>query len=139
MSVPSKSSRAPALKILIVDDYADGAEALAVLLTVLGHAACVASDAADALRSFDHFKPDFTFIDIGLPAIDSIRLAQALRTRSDEHKSWLIALTGYSGVEAVGVSLETGFDYYLAKPVSIEHLSKLLGDAHAGDEPTDSI
>jgi DNA-binding response OmpR family regulator len=65
-------------KIIVVDDYADAADALAVLLTLSGHTVRIAATAADAVNLFDNFLPDVCFIEIATPDMDGCALARSL-------------------------------------------------------------
>jgi CheY-like chemotaxis protein len=129
MSASFESLSARVLKILIVDDDVYGTDALALLLTMLGHIAHVATSAADALGSFDDLQPDLCLIEIGISDGDGYQLARSLRTRPHGQHSCLVALTGYGSAEDVRASLAAGFDHHVMKPVSIERMSQLFAGA----------
>ena len=56
-----------ALRVLIVDDNADAADALAAFLEIEGCDSRVASDPLEALELLGDFAPEVAVLDIGLP------------------------------------------------------------------------
>src|SRR6266545_4933073 len=56
-------------RILVVDDDADGAETLAIVLRSAGHDVRVASDGPAALDVAIDFRPDVVFLDVGMPGM----------------------------------------------------------------------
>src|SRR6185312_16075152 len=58
---------APRRRVLIVDDNADAAQTLALLVRNWGHEVAVARDGQDALDKAGTLEPDVALVDIGLP------------------------------------------------------------------------
>src|SRR5262245_15745220 len=56
----------PKLRVLVVEDNADCADSMALLLNLFGHEVAVARDFASALQSVTDHSPDVVFLDIGL-------------------------------------------------------------------------
>lgn len=127
-SVPETAgeSAGAKLRIMIVDDNADAAEALATLLELEGHSVFTENDALAALERARAERPPVLLLDIGLPVMDGYELATRLRANSATASSTLIALTGYGQDEDRRRSREAGFDHHLVKPVDPEVLSSLL-------------
>jgi PAS domain S-box-containing protein len=90
---------APAKRILVVDDNADAAESLAILLALQGHETRVALSGAEALEAAGAFRPE------------------AIR---------LVALTGYGRPEDRQRTRQAGFDDHLVKPVDLAALTRAL-------------
>jgi two-component system CheB/CheR fusion protein len=111
-------------RILVVDDNADAASMLEVLLTMDDHQIRTAFNGRDALEKADEFEPDTAILDIGLPDIDGHKLAKRLREQLPE--IYLIALSGWGQTEDLRRSDEAGFNHHLVKPVDVEELKKLL-------------
>ena len=59
-----------ALRILVVDDYQDCADSLAMLLESSGHVVKTAYDGASAIVLAHEFKPNIVLLDIALPEMD---------------------------------------------------------------------
>jgi CheY-like chemotaxis protein len=111
-------------QVLIVDDNADAAMSLAMLLELEDIVAACVGDAEAALRFVQDTKPALLLIDIGLPGMNGYELAKALRRMPSLAGSTLIALTGR---EEDAASLEgTGFDQFWTKPFDPK---KLLSEA----------
>jgi CheY-like chemotaxis protein len=109
-----------ARRVLVVDDNADAAEMLALLLTRHGHRAEVADDGPSALEAFERFQPDVALVDIGLPSIDGRELARELDRRA-RGRLLLVAVTGQPGD-----ARDTSFTHYLLKPVATRTLLAVL-------------
>ena len=114
------------LKVLIVDDIDDTAEASAEFVRSLGHEVAVASNGTTALELFQKFQPDLALIDIGLPGMSGYELARRLRELPGTEKVSLVAITGYAREEDRKASAEAGFDLHLVKPVDTIRLKRLL-------------
>jgi PAS domain S-box-containing protein len=115
-------------RVLIVDDNADAAHSLALLLRVWGNDVSVAHDGPEALESVKSQKPEVIFLDIGLPGMDGYQVARRLRELEDINISLLVAMTGYGQDEDRCRSREAGFDSHLVKPVEPETIRDLLAN-----------
>ncbi|HEY3319089.1 MAG TPA: PAS domain S-box protein [Planctomycetota bacterium] len=123
----AKQIASHAHRILIIEDNADAAESLRMLLAVLGHnVACAASGAAGLERARD-FQPDVVLCDIGLPGgMDGYDVARAIRADREMASTYLIALTGYGQEDDRRKAREAGFDHHLTKPADPDSLERLL-------------
>ena len=63
------------LRILIVDDFADNARMLKVLLKNEGHEARIASDGPEAIAAANLQKPHVVLLDLTLPGMSGIEVA----------------------------------------------------------------
>jgi signal transduction histidine kinase/DNA-binding response OmpR family regulator len=113
-------------RILVVDDNADAAESLALLLQIAGHEVQSCHDGPAALAAAQAFQPDIILLDIGLPGMDGHEVARRLRAQKEFEKVLLVALTGYGQDEDQRRSREAGFDHHLVKPVEPEALFALF-------------
>jgi signal transduction histidine kinase/DNA-binding response OmpR family regulator len=117
------------MRILIVDDNADAAHSLAMLLETGGHEIRLCYEGKSALQEAESFCPDVVLLDIGLPGMDGLQVAQGLRNRPLQPQPILVALTGYGQAEDQRRSREAGFDHHLVKPADPETLMALLASA----------
>jgi CheY-like chemotaxis protein len=120
-------SAMPSLRVLIIDDDADNAASLAMLLQISGYeaeATCCGTAAERAVRAH---SPDVLFIDIGLPGEDGYAVAKRLRPLFAT-KPLLVALTGHAPESFRRRSLEEGFDHHLLKPAEPTDILRLLQD-----------
>jgi len=116
-------------RILVVDDNADGAQSLAVLLRLLGNDVEVASDGPEALARTPVHRPELVFLDIGLPEMDGYQVCRTLRATPWGGRIMIVALTGWGQDEDRRKSREAGFDVHLVKPLDYDALMKVLADA----------
>jgi DNA-binding response OmpR family regulator len=115
------------LRILLVEDDADAANSMAVVLRLYGYDVVVALDSPTALQIADNYPPDVVLLDIGMPKMDGWQVAKALRQRRTKPRPLIIAITGYGYKAARLRSYEAGIDVHLVKPVDPAELVNLLG------------
>ena len=120
------SRRAGASSVLVVDDNADAAASLALLLEAEGYRVEVEHAPRPALRRVLDNTPDACILDIGLPDMDGRELARRIRADLKERTPLLIALTGYGSDADRQAALDAGFDHYLVKPANMRQLAGLL-------------
>ncbi len=113
-------------RILLVDDNVDFATSLALLLQNLGHEVRIAHDAPQALETARELKPEFAFLDLGLPQISGHELARALRAQPECASTVLIALSGWGQAGDRQRSQEAGFAMHLVKPVELQSVQAVL-------------
>ena len=110
--------------LTIVDDNADAAQSLAVLLRAQGHTVNVFEDGVRTLASSDIAHTQAFILDIGLPDMTGYELAR--RLRREHPKATFIALTGYGQARDRDLSKQAGFDHHLVKPVEFRALADIL-------------
>ncbi|MBQ5939790.1 ATP-binding protein [Massilia sp. AB1] len=113
--------------ILIADDNADAAESLAWLLRSEGASVQVAHDGAQALRLFNARPARIAVLDLGMPEMSGLEVAQVLSRRVP--RPFLVAVTGRGRKEDRLASFEAGFNEHLTKPVAPQQLIELLRQA----------
>ena len=116
-------------RLLIVEDHADLAESLAILLRLDDHEVRIAQDGRAALQTLNEFKPDVVLLDVSLPGMDGYQVARRMREEASESNLTIIALSGYDQKEDHRKSKQAGCDAHLVKPVHPKVLRKLLGAA----------
>jgi two-component system CheB/CheR fusion protein len=126
MTTPSGNPAVSAHRVLVVDDNADAANSLAMLLQRLRQDVRTAYNGADALAEADHFGPQVVFLDLGLPDLGGYEVARRLRTRPALKGALLVALTGFGEEETRQRAEDAGFDRHLVKPVELEVIQGLL-------------
>ena len=120
------SGAAPGMRVLVVDDNLDAAEALAMALGMFGCATRIAHTASDALALVPAFAPATVLLDIGLPDLNGYELARRMRALPGGPGLTLIATTGWGQDKDRQRAFEAGFDHHLTKPVDVEQLRGLL-------------
>ena len=71
-------------RILIVEDHADSAEFLRLLLEPEGYIVQVAASGQQARESLTSFKPEIILMDVMLPDVEGLDLLRELRAASPE-------------------------------------------------------
>jgi signal transduction histidine kinase len=119
-------SVAEGMRVLVVDDNLDAAEALSMALGMAGCDTRMAYTANAALAIAPAFGPDAVLLDIGLPDLNGYELARRLRRLPGGAGLTLIATTGWGQDKDRQRAFEAGCDHHLTKPVDMEKLKGLL-------------
>ena len=115
-----------ALRVLVVDDNKDAADALVALLLTEGYRARAAYSGQSAIDEADTVRPDVVLLDIGMPGTSGFDVARALRDYRRAPKPVIVAVTGASEPSDKLAARMAGFDHYLVKPVEFRALVALL-------------
>jgi len=126
-ALPYPAAPTASLRVLVVDDNVDAADALRFVLEHAGHRVRLAHDGPSALAAAAADPPQLVLLDIGLPGMDGYTVAARLR-EAGHHRAALVAITGYGQEEDLRRSREAGFDHHLVKPCDGARLRKLLAD-----------
>lgn len=105
--------------ILVVDDEPAIVEIVRDYLTDVGYRVSTARSGDDAMRQIRAMVPDLIVLDLGLPGIDGLDVARAVRQMS---RVPIIMLTARGDEADRVVGLELGADDYLVKPFSPREL-----------------
>jgi signal transduction histidine kinase/CheY-like chemotaxis protein len=116
----------PGRRILVVDDNRDAARMLTLMLNKHGFVCREAFNGPSALELAEEFAPDAFLLDLGLPGMNGLELAQAIRRIPCFHDSLLIAVSGWDKEEDRRRTRDAGFDHHFAKPVAFGELQMLL-------------
>lgn len=119
------------LRWMVVDDNADAADSMALLLRASGQQAFACHDPFSALAAYAARRPQAVMLDIGLPGIDGYELLRRLRSEAGGAPLFAAALTGYCQPSDQARSRAAGFDRHLVKPLAPEALSKLIDEAQS--------
>ena len=114
------------LRIMIVDDNADAALMLAMLLEAGEHIITVEHSSYRALERARQNLPQVCLLDIGLPDLDGYELAGRLRELDETRSATLIAVTGYGQQNDRKRAAAAGFAHHLIKPIDTVRLTAIL-------------
>ena len=124
----------PIRRILVVDDSEDSADAMAMLLGSMGHETQTAADGIAAVQLAETFRPHVILMDIGMPRMDGLEAARAIRTYGWGRDVVIIALSGWGRTIDIEEAKEAGCDLHLTKPVRPNDLLRALDTSRAADE-----
>jgi signal transduction histidine kinase/ActR/RegA family two-component response regulator len=150
-AVPSDEGAQPAIagelagvRMLVVDDEADGRDMLAHLLATHGARVIAVGSAEEALASLEADTPDILVSDIGMPRVDGYELMRRMR-RSDRPALRglpAIALTAFARLGDADKARAAGYSAHIAKPVEpgelIMAVRKLTAKVRPSGDPIDA-
>jgi len=107
-------------KIVVVEDEAELAAAIAARLRSEGHCVDIAGDGPQAVRLITASQPDAVVLDVMLPGFDGLEVCRRIQR---DRAVPVIMLTARGSETDLVVGLEVGADDYLAKPFSMRELT----------------
>ena len=116
-----KVGAARPLRVLVVEDSVDAAEALGLQLREWGYNYRICACGNEALELVPYFRPNVVLIDIGLPDMSGWELARYL-----PGNAVLIAVSARGEDEDFRRSQHAGIVYHLVKPAYQRQLRELL-------------
>ena len=114
MSEKSKAS------ILLVEDEENLHEALKLNLELEGYSVSSAVDGSEALKAVDQEYFDLVILDVMLPEVDGITVAETIRVHNNQVPILILSAKNTSADRVLG--LKKGADDYLTKPFNLEEL-----------------
>jgi CheY-like chemotaxis protein len=114
------------IRVLIIDDNADAADSLAMLLELLGFQVRVASDGATGLRVAAEWEPRCVLLDIRMPGMNGYEVAHRLRAIPGLGSVKIVALSAFSDASHINRLADTGFDHFFVKPADPEAVFAFL-------------
>lgn len=115
------------IHILVVEDDAEVANLLVLILQERGASVALAGDFDSALASLQSSQADIVVSDIGLPGKDGYALMRHIRAAQDRFSRVpAIALTAFGREEDRQAALAAGFDVHMAKPLQPQKLVALI-------------
>ncbi len=99
-----------------MDDHEGNRQGFAAVFSRAGFQVLQAADGAEAVRAAREHRPDAILMDIGMPGMDGVQAAQAIKSDSATAPIPIIALTGQSLIRSWSELRQAGFASYLTKP-----------------------
>ena len=123
-----------AVRVVVVDDVLDALDTLAVMMELDGYKVMTAGDAIHALQAVERHRPHCVLLDVHMPGTDGCDLSRELRGRYGDD-ILLIAVTGYDKRDSRVAETFRRVDHWLAKPVDIDKLRKVLPPISSREKP----
>lgn len=122
------------LRVLVVEDEADGRELIVALMQLSGAQVRGVGSAREGWDMFRDWRPDMLISDIGMPEEDGYSLMRRIRALPGEQggQAPALALTAYAREEDRVQALAAGFNRHLSKPIEVTTLTHAVADLAAG-------
>lgn len=114
-------------KILVVEDNADEASLIKMILEPEGYEVALASNGEEGLEKVESSRPDLIILDVMMPELDGFAMCSKLKESPEHSRIPVVLLTGVakrisdSKYPLDGV-LRADAEQYLEKPVKPEEL-----------------
>ncbi len=105
------------LRVLVVDDNPDAADALAAVAELLGCEARACYGGAEAMDALRVALPDALLLDLAMPVVDGLAVAAFARVLAGERTLLLVATTALGSLEDRTATALAGFHFHLVKPI----------------------
>jgi signal transduction histidine kinase/CheY-like chemotaxis protein len=106
----------PAHRILIVEDQPENWQLLARLVQAVGFEVELAADGARAVDAFAAWRPDFIWMDVGVPVLSGMEATKRIRAMDGGRAVKIAAVTASAFDIERDEVLAAGFDDFLRKP-----------------------
>ncbi len=131
--------RGDGARLLLVDDYADALELLAMLLEHSGYTVDTARTGADAIAIAASRPPDLAILDLQLPDMTGLDVARELRRTAATESVPLIALTGHSSPQDAEEARSAGINRLFVKPCEPPELLAAIKAMLTGANTVDGV
>lgn len=120
------------MRVILADDHRLVRAGLRALLQSFGDVQVLAecSDGHEALRLVDRMQPDVLLLDITLPGLNGLEVAQRVPKASPSTR--VLILSMHAGPEYVSQALRAGVAGYLIKDSAVDELRVALDSVRAG-------
>lgn len=102
-----------------------------MLLQLKNHEVRICYDGQSAFKIACAFVPDVMLVDLGMPSMSGIRLAELIRQQKSLSDTLLVAVTGHADKSVEEAALAAGFRHYLLKPFDIADLLAVITESKA--------
>ena len=128
LSPQPQKTPAENIRILVAEDSPTQAETLKFNLEEIGFQVTVAQNGALALASAETNRPDILISDVMMPEMDGFELCYSIKNHQDPQLRSLpvILLTSLNGPDEILRGIQAGAEFYLTKPVNMEHLQSKI-------------
>jgi two-component system response regulator HydG len=115
------------VKVLVVDDEAGHAEAMAETLSTMGLDVEWASSGTEGLRRLAEWDPDVVITDLVMSDMGGMELLRAAKAGRPERE--VVVISGRGGIESAVEAMKAGASTYLRKPLRIEEVREVVRKA----------
>ena len=115
------------LRVLVAEDNRVNQEVARRLLKKIGITADLVENGAEAVEAAANSDYDIILMDMQMPVLDGLDATRQIRKLPLTKQPWIVALTANAMKQDQDQCKDAGMDDFLAKPVRLEGLRKVLG------------
>lgn len=112
-------------RVLVVEDDTASLILMGRVLGQMGAEPTLVANPVQAAELVEREKFDGVFLDLQMPEMDGLELAQRIRKSKSNQRVPIVMLTGADG-SVMQASFNAGVNFFLHKPVTIERIRHLL-------------
>ena len=124
--VAANTWSAPPRNVLLAEDDDVARRLMSMLLGKMGHRVTAVEDGEDAWEALRNDRYDVVLLDVHMPRLDGLSLAQRIRQDRDHKDLTLIALTADAFTDRAERILAAGVDAVVTKPATAEQIDAAL-------------
>ena len=121
-----------AIKILVIEDDPTHSKLASLVLEAEGHKVHAIETAEQAFSEIEQNRPDVILLDLHLPMMDGLTLAQQLRADPEFRAIPVVVLTSYPDRFAKKDVLAAGCESYVIKPIDTRTFPGLVSRVARG-------
>ncbi len=119
----------PSLKILLAEDNPVNRKLAVLMLERLGYMPDVAANGLEAIEAVEREIYDVVLMDGQMPELDGFEATRRIRALKLDQQPRIVALTAHAMHGDRERCLDAGMDEYLAKPIQLDQLRRVLRGA----------
>jgi len=125
------SSEQKPLRILVAEDNPSNQKVILTMLRRLGYRPEAVADGREVLQILEIRPYDLILMDVKMPGMDGLAAARMIRKLQPKNGPKIVAITAYGLDGDREKCLEAGMDDYIAKPVKLNELAKVVSKYQA--------
>jgi CheY-like chemotaxis protein len=131
--LPTSLREGAGATILVIEDYSDTRELLAVLLQRRGYNVIEAEDGVEGLLKAGWVYPDLIIMDLSLPEMDGVEAARRIHAQAKLAQLPIFVVSAYLTESVKADVLAAGCAEIFSKPFDAEVLLEKIARTLAGD------
>ena len=119
-----------AWSVLVADDNSVNRMVARKFLELMGHTVEIATDGSEAVEAVTHKKFDLVLMDCKMPGMDGLEATKVIRNLpSHQGLVPICAVTANAFEEDRQACLDSGMDFFVTKPLTLDNLSAVIAEA----------
>ena len=114
------------ISVLVIDDDAEFQNLVEMNLGLVGFSVMQAMNGPEGLEMAKNEKPQVILLDTTMPEMDGLQVLSELKHDEKTAEIPVFMLTAKTLVDDIERALEIGADDYIAKPVELRQLGKII-------------